>query len=277
MGKVGIKKFIEGLQQSGLVPTEELRALLSKVREDQKNPLSDPDQVREVLVAEGLLTEWQFQKLKSGRCRGFFLGDYKLLGHLGTGGMSTVYLAEHVTAGQKRAVKVLPRKRVGKRSYLERFRLEAKATARLNHPNIVKAYGIGQDNDTYFIVMELIEGESLSQLVRERGPIEIVDIVRYTAQVARALKYAHDQGIIHRDIKPGNILVEEGGEAKLLDLGLAMSREQGTSITQLYDEKVIGTADYLSPEQALDSHNVDLKTDIYSLGCTLYFMLTGHP
>lgn len=277
MGKVGIKKFIEGLQQSGLVPTEELRALLSKVREDQKNPLSDPDQVREVLVAEGLLTEWQFQKLRSGRCRGFFLGDYKLLGHLGTGGMSTVYLAEHVTVGQKRAVKVLPRKRVGKRSYLERFRLEAKATARLNHPNIVKAYGIGQDNDTYFIVMELIEGESLSQLVRERGPIEIVDIVRYTAQVARALKYAHDQGIIHRDIKPGNILVEERGEAKLLDLGLAMSREQGTSITQLYDEKVIGTADYLSPEQALDSHNVDLKTDIYSLGCTLYFMLTGHP
>ncbi len=141
----------------------------------------------------------------------------------------------------------------------------------------MKAYGIGQDNDTYFIVMELIEGESLSQLVRERGPIEIVDIVRYTAQVARALKYAHDQGIIHRDIKPGNILVEERGEAKLLDLGLAMSREQGTSITQLYDEKVIGTADYLSPEQALDSHNVDLKTDIYSLGCTLYFMLTGHP
>jgi serine/threonine protein kinase len=277
MGKVGIKKFIEGLQKSGLVPLEELRRLLSEIREEHGGPLSDPDQVAEVLVARSLLTDWQCQKLKSGRCRGFFLGDYKLLGHLGTGGMSTVYLAEHVTDGRKRAIKVLPRKRVGKRSYLERFRLEAEATAKLNHPNIVRAFGIGQDNDTYFIVMELIEGENISRLVREHGPIELIDIVRYTAQVARALKYAHEQGIIHRDIKPGNILVNKNGEAKLLDLGLAMSREQEASITQLYDEKVIGTADYLSPEQAINSHQVDLRTDIYSLGCTLYFMLTGHP
>jgi serine/threonine protein kinase len=277
MGKVGIKKFIDGIQKSGLVPVEELRRLLSELREEHGGPLSDPDQVAEVLIAKSLLTEWQCQKLKSGRCRGFFLGDYKLVGHLGTGGMSTVYLAEHVTDGRKRAIKVLPRKRVGKRSYLERFRLEAEATAKLNHPNIVRAFGIGQDNDTYFIVMEFIEGENISRLVREHGPIEIIDIVRYTAQVARALKYAHDQGIIHRDIKPGNILVNGNGEAKLLDLGLAMSREQEASITQLYDEKVIGTADYLSPEQAINSHQVDLRTDIYSLGCTLYFMLTGHP
>ena len=277
MGKVGIKKFIEGLQKSGLVPVEELRSLLTELREELGGPLSDPDQVADVLVARSFLTDWQSQKLKSGRSRGFFLGDYKLLGHLGTGGMSTVYLAEHVTDGRKRAIKVLPRKRVGKRSYLERFRLEAEATAKLNHPNIVRAFGIGQDSDTYFIVMELIEGESISKLVREHGPIEVIDIVRYTAQVARALKYAHDQGIIHRDIKPGNILVNDNDEAKLLDLGLAMSREQEASITQLYDEKVIGTADYLSPEQAINSHEVDLRTDIYSLGCTLYFMLTGHP
>lgn len=275
--KIEVRRFIECLQKSNLLTVDALRLHLRAYSKTSDQGLSDASQVGRYLVDQQLITKWHCKKLLSGRYRGFFLGDYKLLEHLGSGGMSSVYLAEHCDGGQKRAIKVLPRSRVGDRSYLDRFRSEHEATARLNHTNIVKAYGIGQDLDTYFIVMEFIEGDNLREVVRKNGPLPIPQAVRYAAHTARALHYAHQQGIIHRDIKPGNILITNNQEAKLLDLGLALSATDNESITRKYDEKILGTADYLSPEQALDSHNVDHRTDIYSLGCTLYFMLAGQP
>jgi len=276
MTKVGIRRFVDALQHSGLAPVDVLRDALTRCRDRTGKPLSDSQQLADFLVAEGIITPWHREKLLTGKYKGFVVGDWILQRHIGTGGMSTVYLARHRTDGRHCAIKVLPRKRVTERSYLQRFRHEAEATRRLNHPNIVKAYEFGEDHGTFYFVMEFVEGKDLAETVKRDGPLDFVVAVRLAAQTARALHYAHRQRLIHRDIKPGNLLIDVRGNVKLLDLGLAMSSEDKTSLTRMYNERVIGTADYLSPEQAVDSHRIDHRSDVYSLGCTLYFMLTGH-
>ncbi len=276
MTKVGIRRFVDALQHSGLAPVDVLRDALTRCRDRTGKPLSDAELLADFLVAEGIITPWHREKLLTGKYKGFVVGDWILQRHIGTGGMSTVYLARHRTDGRQCAIKVLPRKRVTERSYLQRFRHEAEATRRLNHPNIVKAYEFGEDHGTFYFVMEFVEGKDLAETVKRDGPLDFVVAVRLAAQTARALHYAHRQRLIHRDIKPGNLLIDVRGNVKLLDLGLAMSSEDKTSLTRMYNERVIGTADYLSPEQAVDSHRIDHRSDVYSLGCTLYFMLTGH-
>ena len=230
------------------------------------------------------MTRWQAEKLLQGKHRGYFLGKYKLLSLLGKGGMSSVYLAEHLLMRRRCALKVLPAKRVDDSSYLERFHREAQAVALLDHPNIVRAYDVDHQNDgdrqIHFLVMEHVDGLSLQELVAEKGVVAFLDAAEYTRQAASGLQDAHDHGMVHRDIKPGNLLVDQNGVVKILDLGLARfftSDEGNEALTIRHDEKVLGTADYLAPEQALDSHTVDARADIYSLGCTLYFMLTGQP
>lgn len=277
MVQVGIRRFIDALQKSELASVEVLRDALNAYREREGKPLADPVAVCNHLIDLGLVTAWHCEKLLTGKYKGFFLGDYKLLGHLGTGGMSTVYLAEHRQSGLLRAIKVLPRKRVGEKSYLERFRHEAEATRRLDHPGIVRAFELGQDHETYYYVMEYCIGQDVSEMVKEFGPLDFFVAARIAAQTARALEYAHRKGLIHRDIKPGNLLVDAQAQVKLLDLGLAISSALDAESQRVFRERVIGTADYLSPEQAVDSQRVDPRTDLYSLGCTLYYMLTGHP
>ena len=152
------------------------------------------------------------------------------------------------------------------------------AAAQLNHPNIVQTFDIGKDGDMNYIVMEYVEGRDLQNLVQDSGPVEFEAAANYLRQAAEGLGYAHQKGLIHRDIKPANLLLDNRGVVKLLDLGLARFVDQKTpSLTIAHDENVLGTADYLAPEQAKDSHSVDSRADIYSLGCTLYFLLTGHP
>ncbi len=179
------------------------------------------------------------------------------------------------------AIKVLPQRRVNDSSYLPRFYREAKAAASLHHANIVLAHDIDNDKDTHYIVMEYVEGKDLYLIVKADGPLSYHDAANYIGQAADGLQHAHDAGLIHRDIKPANILIDRRGVAKVLDLGLARfsaEPEDGEeSLTVQHDENVLGTADYLAPEQALNSHNVDSRVDIYSLGCTLYYVLTGHP
>jgi serine/threonine protein kinase len=176
------------------------------------------------------------------------------------------------------AVKVLPRKRLEKSVYLERFIREAQAIASLDHPNIIRAYDIDEADDIHYIVMEYFPGRNLQELVEKEGRIPFPRIVNVLRQIADALGCAHKTGIIHRDVKPGNILVNELGEAKILDLGLALIDEKMFEgrITHIQENTILGTADYLAPEQALDSHKVDARADIYSLGGVLYFCLTGH-
>lgn len=277
MTKVTSEKLIELVQKSQLTTAEALDKALEAIRAENNGELpEDPVVLAKALQHHNIVTHWHCEKLLQGKYKGFFLGKHKLLGHLGSGGMSSVYLAEHTKMHDKRAIKVLPKSRLGNSSYLARFQLEAKAIASLNHPNIVRAHDIDNDGDTHYIVMEYVDGADLQTIVKKKGPLPFADIADYVAQAARGLQHAHEMGLIHRDVKPANVLVNSQGKVKLLDLGLALfSDDKEASLTMDYNDKVLGTADYLAPEQALNSHKVDARADIYGLGCTMYFMLTG--
>ena len=270
--------FLDLVKRSQLVEEDQLQEFLSEYHKQHGEKLPERQEaLAEAMVEAELITEWQAEKLLAGKHRGFLLGKYKLLGQLGKGGMSTVYLAEHILMRARRAIKVLPRDRVKDATYLNRFKLEARAAAKLDDPNIVRAYDIDNEGETHYIVMEYVEGQDLHQLVKAKGSLKYETAADYVAQVARGLDHAHDMGLVHRDIKPANCLLDTQGVVKLLDMGLARIIDDKASLTIDNNENVLGTADYLAPEQALNSHSADHRADIYSLGCTLYFLLTGHP
>lgn len=279
MTKQNVKSFLELVQKSKLVEDDRLRASLHQCKDEHGGKLPrDVDVVADHLIHAGLITRWHCGKLFDGKYKGFFLGKYKLLGHLGTGGMSSVYLAEHTLMQRQRAIKVLPRSRVGDSSYLARFHREAQATASLEHPNIVRAYDVDNNGKWHYLVMEFVEGRDLQALVLDEDRLGYKVVASFIAQTAKGLDYAHGKGLIHRDVKPANLLIDPRGVVKILDLGLALfSDDDGASLTLMHNENVLGTADYLAPEQALNSHEVDTRADIYGLGCTFYFALTGHP
>lgn len=277
--KLTSDRFLEMVTKSGLIEQAAFDRLVESVRQDREGELPESaKKLASCFVQEGLLTDWHVEKLLGGKYKGFFLGKYKLLGHIGTGGMSSVYLAEHTRMGDKRAIKVLPKSRVQDATYLARFQLEAKAIASLNHPNIVLAYDIDNEDDVHYIVMEYVDGIDLQQLVKRDGALNPIVAADMIAQAARGLEHAHESGVIHRDVKPANLLIDQRGSVRLLDMGLALvSAGDDESLTVANNENVLGTADYLAPEQALNSHKVDHRADIYGLGCTLYFLLTGKP
>ncbi|MFM7070227.1 MAG: protein kinase domain-containing protein [Planctomycetota bacterium] len=281
MAKLSVDTFLEYVQRSGLVGDDELAASLRRFDEAHGGTRpEDAVAVAEHLIGEQLLTKWHCDKLFDRKYRGFFLGNYKLLGHLGTGGMSSVYLAEHRLLRQRRAIKVLPKSRIGDSSYLARFQREAQAIAALQHRNIVRAYDVDNEGETHYMVMEYVAGADLNTVVKELAPrfLEYTVAADYIVQAADGLQHAHDSNLIHRDVKPANLLVDDKGVVKILDLGLALfSSEAESSLTIAHNENVLGTADYLAPEQALNSHDVDARADIYALGCTFYYLLTGHP
>jgi len=279
MTQITTQRVSELIEKSKLVDADALASRLEEIRSEHGGELpDDPVDLCKALEATGLLTRWQSEKILQGKYKGFFLGKHKLLGHIGSGGMSSVYLAEHTVMKHRRAIKVLPKSKLGKTSYLERFQREAKAIASLNHPNIVRAFDIDNERDTHYLVMEYVEGADLQILVKKHGPLPYAIAADYITQAALGLQHAHDEGLIHRDVKPANLLVDKNGVLKVLDLGLALYEDdEDASLTMEYNDKVLGTADYLAPEQALNSHNVNNRADIYGLGCTLYFLLTGHP
>ncbi|QEG35002.1 serine/threonine-protein kinase [Bythopirellula goksoeyrii] len=272
------QNFVDLVKRSQLVEEEQLERFLAKLRKENGGKLPETQEaLAKALVEAELLTNWQSEKLLAGKHRGFLLGKYKLLRMLGKGGMSSVYLAEHILMRARRAIKVLPKGKVADSTYLDRFRIEARAAAKLDDPNIIHTYDIDEHEGQHYIVMEYVEGQDLHQLVKEKGPLDYLLAADYIAQVARGLSHAHEMGLVHRDIKPANCLVDKNGVVKLLDLGLARLIDDEASLTLDNNENVLGTADYLAPEQALNSHKADSRSDIYSLGCTLYFLLTGHP
>ncbi len=280
MPKAVAESFLDLVRRSRLVEKDRLDRFLVEFQEQNGEGLPErPEAIAEALVEAELLTNWQSEKLLAGKHRGFILGKYKFLRQLGKGGMSTVYLAEHMLMHRKVAIKVLPSNRVSDSTYLGRFYVEARAAAKLDHPNIVKAYDIDSTSDgkTHYLVMEYVEGQDLHVVVRENGRLDYDTAADYVSQVATGLEHAHEMGLVHRDIKPANCLLDKKGTVKLLDMGLARLIGDEASLTLDNNENVLGTADYLAPEQALDSHKADSRADIYSLGCTLYYLLTGHP
>lgn len=276
MTQVDVDRFVELVKLSRVVDDP----LLEKKRaEAPADALLNASAFADYLIEAKLLTRWQSDNLLAGKHKGFRLGNYRLKRKLGRGGMSTVYLAQHALMKREAAIKVLPRRRVEDSSYLARFHREAQAAAALDHHNIVRIYDVDADGNVHYIAMEFIDGQDLQTRVVNEGPLDFDVAADYVAQAALGLQHAHNIGLIHRDIKPANLLANEKDIIKILDMGLAKfdEDEDSTSLTVEHDENVLGTVDYLSPEQAIDSHNVDHRADIYSLGCTFYFLLTGKP
>jgi serine/threonine protein kinase len=269
-------EFLELVQKSGVLDDKKLDAYLSRLRAAGSLP-PRPTELAGFLVRDGVLTHFQAEQFLLGKWRRFTIGKYKVLEKLGSGGMGSVYLCEHKLMRRRVAVKVLPTAKADDPSSLERFYREARVVAALDHPNIVRAYDIDQDEKLHFLVMEYVDGSSLQEVVKRAGPLNPLRTAHYLRQAAQGLQHAHETaGIVHRDIKPGNVLVDRNGTVKVLDMGLArFFHDEEDVLTKKYDENVLGTADYLAPEQALDSHTVDIRADIYSLGATGYYCLAG--
>jgi serine/threonine protein kinase len=270
-----VEEFLSCLRRSGLVNENEVDALVDGLAQTGVD-LSNPKKIAAALVRNETLTKWQAENLLRGKRRGFVLGKYRLLGLLGKGANNSVYIAEHSLMRRRCAIKVLPTKNSSSSaSALARFQQEARAVALLDHTNIVRAYDLGQDKDgktvVHFFVMELVEGESFEERVGRDGPLPAVEAANLIRQAADGLAHAHAAGIIHRDIKPANLLVDRQGVVKILDLGLAKMSD----LLSAEESPVLGTADFLAPEQALDAKKADARSDIYSLGCTFYFVLCG--
>lgn len=281
--KLTAASFLNGVRNSGLVDAEPLEAIVREMRAAGADT-NDSRVIANALIERELVTDWQADKLLQGRHKGFFLGRYRLMRLLGTGQMSAVYLGRHIYMDHLVAIKVLPADKVGDTSYLGRFYREAKAVASLSHPNIIRAFDVDKQveagTDIHFLVMEYIVGQQLTKHIADANQkLDVVTAADITRQAAEGLAHAHSKSMVHRDIKPDNLLVTPDGDVKILDLGLArfFKTTDEESLTLKHDERVIGTADYLAPEQAIDSHSVDSRADIYGLGCTFYCALTGHP
>ncbi len=275
---VTVETFLTCLRHSGLIDDNRLATLRKEVQKAGTGA-GDAKTLSESLVRDETLTAWQAENLLRGKRRGFVLDKYRLLGPLGRGGMNAVYLAEHSLMRRRCAIKILPAKQLGDQSSVERFHREARAVALLDHTNIVRAYDVGKvvDGNTpiHFFAMELVEGENLEERVAREGPLSPVDAANFIRQAGEGLAHAHSAGIVHRDIKPANLLVDADGVVKILDLGLAKFFGEEPPSNAPAGQPIFGTVDFLSPEQALNSHTVDGRSDIYSLGCSLYFLLAG--
>jgi len=262
---------------SGLLSEEQLDEARSAVgwaagdEPDASGPLSD-EELADRLVQMDYLNEWQARQLLDGRTK-FNLGPYNIIDSVGQGGMGQVFKAEHTVMGRVVAIKVLPLKK-STPDAIENFTREIRALSSLDHRRLVRALDAGQDGNVYYLVTEYVPGLDLRKLVRRDGPMGMEKAASIIAQVAEGLSHAHRQGIVHRDVKPGNVLVTPDGEAKISDLGLA-GPLGGDAESDPRFGKIVGTADYLSPDHVKSPWNPTPAWDIYSLGCTLYYAVTG--
>ncbi|OYP30392.1 protein kinase [Rhodopirellula sp. MGV] len=258
---------------AGLVELADIKkVVVSLMAEDMR---FSPERLADGLVGANLLTPWQARKLLTGKAKGFHLGNYKLMRPLGKGGMGVVFLAKHSVMNRLMALKILPAEASKDARRIERFKEEARASAKLEHPNIVQAFDFSEADGKLYIVMEYIEGVDLHRAVVRDGVMSPAESLDAMIQSTDALAHAHQRGIVHRDIKPSNLLLRADGVIKVSDMGLArIGYSAGSSDSP---NRLTGTADFIAPEQAIDSQTVDARADIYSLGCTWYFLLCGRP
>ncbi len=278
---VATDTFVALLKRSGLLASEQIDAALRQFTLPEDAPAKE---VAREFVRHGLITRFQAERLLEERFRGFFIDGYKVLEILGAGGMACLYLAEDMQSGERVALKVLSDKHKDDAGMLTRLKIEARAGNRLRHSGIIHTFGIHRTDDVFgeawYLVMEYVEGINLEELINLHGPIPVPQACDFIWQAAAALQHAHSTGIVHRDVKPGNLLVDAKGTIKILDFGLALldgdeAAADEFSLAMIFGHSCLGTADYIAPEQSLDSYDVDIRADIYSLGCTLYVALSG--
>jgi serine/threonine protein kinase len=270
------EELLDLVRKSNIVDEGRLTAALERLRAAGSLP-AEPPRLATQLLGEGVLTHFQAEQFLQGKWRHFLIGWYKVLERLGAGNSSSVYLCEHIRINRRVAVKVLPASLARDSASLERFYREARALAAVDHPNIIHGYDIDQEGDLHFLVLEHVDGSSLEHMV-SFGPLAVPRAAHYIRQAALGLHHAHESArLVHRNVTPEHVFVNRTGIVKVIGWRLALVvGEQGDySITQMYEENVLGTADYLAPEQAIDSHGVDIRADIYSLGATFYYCLTG--
>ncbi|MBI3866488.1 MAG: serine/threonine protein kinase [Planctomycetia bacterium] len=276
-----IESFLKHLANSGILSADELAQIQKQVPREKLQ--QDAQELGKDLARQKKLTLFQVNAIYNGKTQGLTLGNYILLDRIGAGGMGMVFKAKHRRMKRIVAVKVLPKAGKKDPEIFKRFQRELEAAAKLTHANIVAAFDADEHNGTHFLAMEFVDGIDLARQVATHGPLAPDKALDCIAQAARGLEYAHAQGIVHRDIKPANLLLDKNSVVKILDMGLARFQESSAfaqtggdgGLSQMGD--FMGTVDYASPEQALDSRLADQASDIYSLGATWYFLITGQP
>ncbi|MEX0642278.1 MAG: serine/threonine-protein kinase [Pirellulales bacterium] len=273
---VDLGGFLSGLRESRILSDSQYEQAAAESRAAEP---PTPQQLADQLVSRGWLTSFQARALRFGRLQDLQLGEYLILSKLGEGGMGIVYKARHRRMDRVVALKILDAKILNAPEALRRFRREVQAAARLNHPNIVLAYDASEDAGRHYLVMEYVEGTNMRRYVSQHGRLSLAEALDCIVQAARGLDYAHEQKIIHRDIKPDNLLRDASGRVRVLDLGLARlgDRAASAAATITASGSLMGTLEFMAPEQARDAHLADHRADIYSLGCTLYFLVNGRP
>ncbi|MFP6763158.1 MAG: serine/threonine-protein kinase, partial [Planctomycetaceae bacterium] len=275
---ITIQELLESLKVSGLLSGDEVSAIHTGFA--TRGVPNSADALAKDLVRQNYLTKLQAAAILKGKARNLIFGDYIVLDKIGSGGMGQVFKARHKPTRKLVAVKVLSAEAVSNRRLIERFKKEAKAIGRLKHPNIVRAYEAGKINKIRYLVMEFVDGENMLARVKRKGPLSIDEVINCILQAARGLDYAHQQGIIHRDIKPSNLLrARSTGRVKVVDLGLARVEEPDEDaedqIRLTMAGQMLGTARFMAPEQVEDARKADVRSDVYSLACTMYYLLRG--
>jgi serine/threonine protein kinase len=275
---VSVEQFIDSLSASGLISKDEIGSFLGGYSSEKKP--ANAEALALELVRTQRLTKYQARTIYNGRDEPLRFGEYVVLEKIGEGAMGKVYKAEHRRMQRLVAIKVLPAAATKSHEVQERFRREIRAAARLEHPNIVSAHDAGEIDGAHYLVMQHVEGRDLKSLLKERGRFPAEEAAAYVLQTARGLAYAHAKGIIHRDVKPSNLLLTSDGTVKILDLGLARIYEDEGSTGSgrlTVQGQILGTANYMPPEQADDTHQADARSDIYALGATMFHLIAGRP